>query len=54
MSNALIERAEQPLMGRRQYYNVAILPDEPCRGLDLSTIIVDVLQNIHVQNAIER
>jgi hypothetical protein len=40
-------------MGGRQDDNMATLPNKLCRGLDLSAIILDVLENIHVQDAIK-
>jgi hypothetical protein len=51
--NALVEFAEQPMMGGRQNDNIAPVPDKLCRGFDLITIVMNVLKNIHVQNAIE-
>ena len=53
MPNALVELAEQPLMSGRKNDNVATPPNELCGGEDLITIVMNVFQDIHIQDAVK-
>src|SRR5687767_1142668 len=54
MPNLLVEFTEQPLVGGRQYHEMTANPDKPRRLCNLKTIVVYVLKNVHIQDAIER
>ena len=54
MPDALIEFTEEPLVSRRQDHDVAAGPNQTCRLFDLTPVVLNVLENVQVQHAIER
>ena len=53
MADAPIEFAEEPLVSRRQYHDVPTRPNPACRLVDLTPVVLNVLENVQVKHAIE-
>ena len=53
VADRLVERREEPLMGRREGDDVPAGPEVPGGPGDLGGVVLDVLEHVHVEDRVE-
>ncbi len=54
VADAFVKFTEEPMMSWRQDDDMTAATNEPCGGIDLRAIVLDMFQDIDIQYAIER